>query len=270
VPHPHTQVYGGNTACVQVQVNGDPTLILDGGTGLHWLGEELLKGDFARGQGQAHLLLSHTQWSHIQGIPFFVPMLVPGNRFTICGCSPPGSSLAALLLAQMDPSFCPVPNFFDHRIGARVEIRDLRQGDFALGSLRVMARPLSQVAGQPCLGYRLQAGGAVLAYLPEVEYLEEGHRNQALELARDANLLIHDARFTAAEYPKHRGQGHACDRDAVEMALEAGAERLVLFNHHPERLDAGIEAMLKKYAGMDLPVEAGRERHEYILGKESA
>ena len=266
-PEPTNSGYGGNTPCVEVVTGENQRLILDGGLGLHWLGRSLLKAGFGNGKGQAHILLSHTHWGHIQGIPFCTPtMLIPGNHFTVYGCGTPDDSLADLLRKQMETTYCPVPNFLKAGIGAKIEIREIDEGGFKIGSTSVEVRQVNHAPGTVCLGYRLDDGATSLAYLPDVEYLEDAHRAQALELARGVDLLLHDAHFTTAEYAQQRGQGHACDRDAFEIAREAGARHLLLFHHHPDHGDDAIDAVVSTYADQSIPVQGAREGAEYVLG----
>lgn len=262
VPHPDTQIYGGNTVCIEIESEGAPTLILDAGMGLHWLGNHLLKGAFGRGQGRAHILLTHVHWDHIQGIPFFTPMLIPGNRVTIYG---PDAELASQLLTQMNTTFCPVPNFFVHGTGAEVEVIETDESAFAVGSVRIHASLINHRDGVTCLGYRIESDGTSIAYLPDVEYLEEAHRRQVINLVQGVDLLFHDAMLTAAEYPSHRGRGHCSIDDSVDIATRAEVGRLVLFSHHPDRSDAEIDVILESLAGNDLEVDAGREGSEYAL-----
>ena len=269
--NPRQRGYGGNTPCVEVETAARQRLILDGGMGLHWLGRALLEDGFDQGRGQAHLLLTHTHWGHIQGIPFCTPpMLIAGNRFTICGPGHASASLADLLAAQMDPAYCPVPNFLDPGIGADLDIREIDEGEFKIGGARILARRVKHVPDAICLGYRLEDGAASLAYLPDVEYLEDAHRAPAVELARGVDLLLHDAHFTTAEYPRQRGRGHACNRDAVEIAREAKVGQLLLFHHHPDRADITIDAVVRAYARQDIPVQGAREGAEYVLGEDQS
>lgn len=235
--------------------------------GLHWLGRSLRQSDFARGSGKAHLLLSHTHWDHIQGIPFFTPpMLIPGNHFAIYGCGTGDQTLDELLRKQMDTVYCPVPNFFNADIGAHVEVREVDEEKLEIGATQIQIRRVNRLANSVCLGYRLESGSASLAYLPDVEYLEEAHLEPALELARDADLLIHDAYFTAAEYAAAARQGHCCDRAAVDLAETAGARQLLLFSHHPDHGDNTIDAVVETHADRAFPVAGAREGAEYTLG----
>ncbi|MEE2832270.1 MAG: hypothetical protein VYD18_07910 [Candidatus Latescibacterota bacterium] len=107
---------GGNTPCVGVRTVDGELLILDAGIGLHWLGTELLGNGFAEG-GQAHILITHTHWGHIQGLPFFPPMLVGGCHIHLYG-SGGSAPLGNVLRRRMERAYCPVPNFFDDGVGA--------------------------------------------------------------------------------------------------------------------------------------------------------
>ena len=257
--------YGGNTPCVEVRADDGELLILDAGIGLHWLGDELMADGFGGGKGNGHILLSHTHWGHIQGIPFCLPMLISGNHFSIYGNGGSADSLADLLLEQMDSYYCPVPNFFDDKIGALLSIQEIDEVEFDIGDTRVTTRRVNHVPDTVCLGFRLENGESTVAYIPDVEYLDEGHREPALALAAQADLLIHDAHHTVSEYADRRGCGHGCDSDAVEIARRAGARRLVLFHHHPDRTDDDIDALVSSRSSCDFPVEAAREGAEYEL-----
>ncbi len=264
IPSPETRHYGVNTPCVQIDAAGAEPLILDGGMGLHWLGNTLAQGAFGSGKGRANLLISHTHWSHIQGIPFFVPMLVPGNDIAIYGRG--GEyTLRELLLEQMQPTYCPVPNFFCAQIGAQVTVRELDDTPLQFGPLHIEHCALGSAHGGPRIAYRIGDGQSTLAYIPAIEYLDKAIQERAIELARHADLLIHDAYYSDEEYEKKRGRGHSSPRHAIDTALRAHARRLVLFNHHAERTDAEIDAIAAIQASAALPVEAAREGSEYNL-----
>ena len=261
-PEPTKAGYGGSTPCVQVEAPDGELLILDAGFGLHFLGDDLL----AKAGGEpiaAHLFLTHFHWAHIQGLPFFVPLYVRGNRATLYGDPGPAASLEAVLREQMDACYCPVPNFFDAQTGADLSLSEVGESRFAVGATTVATRRVNHVPGEPCLGYRLESGGRSLAYIPDVEYLEEAHRETAVDLARDVDLLIHDAHFSSRGHVP--GCGHASDADAVAVARQAGAARLLLFHHHPEHADETIDAMVRSHQGNGLPVEGARQGAELLL-----
>lgn len=259
-----TQQYGASTLCIQVECPGADTLILDGGIGLHWLGNALLAESFGRGQGKAHLFFSHTHWSHIQGVPFFVPLLIPGNSIGLYGCGG-RSSTKKTLCDQMKPANCPVPDFFDDAIGAQVEVSELTKSPVRLRSLLVEHAEMDHVHGSPRLAYRISDGKHALAYIPAVEYLDDGVRTAAGTLAKDVDMLIHDAYYSDEEYPAQQGRGHSCPQQAMEIAHRAGAKRLLLFNHHPERTDQALDKAAAALNSAELPVEFGREKGVYEL-----
>jgi phosphoribosyl 1,2-cyclic phosphodiesterase len=257
--------YGGNTCCIEVQT-ADDCIVLDGGIGLHWLGKELMRGAFGRGQGQGHVLLARSQWDHIQGIPFFIPLLIEGNRFTIYGSNSTSMPLSQALEAQMARAYCPVPNFLGPNIGAKVKIKGLETaGNIDLGTVRIRYHQVSGGPHRDGLGYRLEANGASMAYLPSIEYSDQSDRQIALDLAAGVDLLVHDSYYSPAEYKDNQGQGHASDADAVRIAQDAQARRLLLFHHHPDHDDAFIDARVASHGHCGLPVAGAREGEEFVL-----
>jgi phosphoribosyl 1,2-cyclic phosphodiesterase len=265
---PLGQGLGGNTPCVLVESGADPPVILDAGSGLHWLGNALMERGFAAQVRRAHLFLTHTHWAHVQGIPFFAPFLAPGCHLTFYGPGSGGRSLWDLLNLQMDSVYCPVPNAFRGDVGSWAEARELDERVVEAGRARVTARRVNHVPRSTCLGYRVETDDAVLAYLPDVEYPTAADRQPALELAQGADLLLHDACFTETEYPAHQGQGHASEVQAVELAREAEVRRLLLFHHHPSRSGAEEYGVIDPDGKDGLTVEAAREGAAFDLGSQ--
>ena len=264
MPSPEMARYGGNTPCVGVRTGDGELLILDAGIGLHWLGTDLLGNGFAEGD-QAHILITHTHWGHIQGLPFFPPMLMGGCRIHLYG-SGGNASLASVLRRQMERAYCSVPNFFDDHIGATLTVKDIDERAFRIGTTTVTPRRVNHAPGVPTFGFRLDDGSSSMAYIPDVEYLDDAHRRPALELADGVDLLIHDAHHTVAEYETRRGFGHCSDATAVALAREAGVGKILLFHHHPDHDDHVIDGIVSAHADGDLSVEAAAERTEYLLG----
>ncbi|MCC7261364.1 MAG: MBL fold metallo-hydrolase [Candidatus Latescibacteria bacterium] len=263
-PSPDTAGYGGDTCCVEVRTPGGTALILDAGMGLHWLGRSLMEGAFGSGQGQAHLLLTHTHWSHIQGIPFFVPLLIAGNQFTLYGPGE-GEPLQDAMRQQLHPIYCPVPNFFNDQVGATVRIEEVEEGDLTIGDAQVKVRRVNHSPGSTCFAYRLEAGGRALAYIPDIEYSGEADRRPALELAHRVDLLFHDAH--CGDGCQHAGCGHSSAAQAVALALEAGVRRLALFHHHPERTDQEIDSVVAAHQQRGLVVEGARQGQVYKMSR---
>ncbi len=258
-PEPEYARYGGNTPCVAVVLNDGSDLIFDAGMGFRWLTLDLLS------QGPkpspVSLCLTHCHWDHIQGIPFSPMMYVPGYRVCIYGRGSQGHSLQENILHQMEPAYCPVPNFFLREdVGAHVEISELGDGPVRVGSARLMARSLPRGESDLCTGYRVEDGGKVLAYLSDLEYPKgPASCEEAIELARGADLLIHDAQYLPSEKAGRRGWGHSTFEDAVELARLAGARRVALYHHDPARTDRELDALVLSLQRTETQIFAARE-----------
>ena len=250
-PGPGTVRFGGNTSCIEVVTNSGARVILDCGTGARPLGMELM----ARGPKpiRATLLLGHTHWDHIQGFPFFAPVFVPGNQFTICAPAGVGHSLAGVLAGQMEFTYFPVAL---DQLPATIEYKDLSEGTYEFNGVRVIAQFLNHPATS--LAYRIEADGVVVVHACDHEpfasvlwregakpgYIEsilhEGDRRHALFM-NHADLLIHDAQYTPEEYPGKKNWGHSTYQYAVELAASADVRRLALTHHDPTHDDAFLE-----------------------------
>ncbi|MCP4809057.1 MAG: MBL fold metallo-hydrolase [Proteobacteria bacterium] len=230
---------GGNTTCLAIS-SGDHVLLLDGGTGLRAFGES-----WGYRPLTATVLFTHVHWDHIQGVPFFGPAFHPDSRLTFGGAAE-GEIRAALAGQMTTPCF---PITLD-AFAASVAWRQVRSGRaFQDGPFRITPLRLAHPGG--VLAYRVEADGASVVFATDVEHA--GQIDPALvELARGADLLVHDAQYTAAEYagdggPARIGWGHSTVDEALEVAERAEVGRLALFHHDPARTDDGV-AVLEAYA----------------------
>jgi CheY-like chemotaxis protein/phosphoribosyl 1,2-cyclic phosphodiesterase len=256
-PGPTTVRYGGNTACVEVRTADGTLIILDCGTGAHEFGQVLATEGPQPIHG--HLLITHTHWDHIQGFPFFAPLFVPGNVWDIYAPGGLGKRLEETLAGQMEYAYFPVTL---EQLGASIRYHGLVEGGVDVGSARVTARYLNHPG--LTLGYRIQAGGAVVVYATDHEP-HAGHPPEAssesvpgfhsvpvhredqahIEFLRGADLVIHDAQYTAAEYPQKVGWGHSPMEYAVDVGLAAGVKRLALFHHDPTHDDDMLDHLVE-------------------------
>jgi phosphoribosyl 1,2-cyclic phosphodiesterase len=239
-PGPATVRYGGNTPCIEVRC-GQRLIILDGGTGLRCLGQSLMA---AGGPVEADFFLSHLHWDHIQGIPFFTPAFVPGNRFRIYGERKGDRGLQAVLEGQMtDPNF-PVPlsimrselSFHEIEPWIGVELGD---------GITVRTAPMNHPNG--CLGLRVEYGGRALVYTTDTEHDPAGGPPDpnVVSLAQDADALIYDAMYTEAQYRGGRvGWGHSTFSEALRVARAANVGTLYFFHHDPVHDDAFLDEQL--------------------------
>jgi phosphoribosyl 1,2-cyclic phosphodiesterase len=237
-PGAATRRYGGNTPCVEVRA-GRGQLIVDAGSGLRALGERLRDTDRPV---EADVLLSHYHYDHLQGLPFFAPLAEPQNHFVFWGPRREGRSVQDVLEGQMVPPYFPVA--LDKVARAKLEFRTIDPGvPFEIGAVRITSTELDHPGGS--LGYRLEYRGRSLVYATDVEHT--ARPSEALvELAQGADVLVHDAMYTEAEYEEHQGWGHSTWPGAVATAEAARVKMLVLFHHDPERDDRSLDAVLKR------------------------
>ncbi|MGE0352617.1 MAG: MBL fold metallo-hydrolase [Gemmatimonadales bacterium] len=266
-PGPQTARYGGNTACVAVAGPGDDLVILDAGSGIRPLGLELVKA--SRNGIRADILVSHTHWDHIQGLPFFKPLNVKGNTVRIFGAAQEGISLESILDRQMDPMVFPIPL---RALAAELTVTEVSEAAFEVDGFRVESFRLRHPG--TTLGFRLTPvrGGPPMAYLTDNELGEGGSyevpddwRRQLVRFLGGVETLIHDGMYSDALLAQRAGWGHSSPRQAVALAAECGVRRLVLFHHEPENDDDEIDRMLEearvdaRAAAPGLTVEAARE-----------
>jgi len=245
-PGPTTLRYGGNTSCVEVRLEDGALLIFDAGTGLRALGQALLAHP---GPVRAHLFLSHTHWDHIQGLPFFPPAYIAGTELTILGPGHGRLTLEKIVTGQMRRPYFPLPM---HAMAAKITFVQLGEGSMVELPNGVTVE--SGVVNHPgcTLGYRLTVNGTVLTYTTDNEPFGDVAASQHLAqpshhvaLARDADLLIQDAQYTPEEYHQSRvGWGHSTYLDALHIAQQAHAKRLVLFHHDPSHTDAEVDRIV--------------------------
>ena len=257
-PGPTTVYYGGNTSCAEVRTGGE-IIILDAGTGLRALGRDLM-AEFADQPLNLTLLLTHTHWDHIQGLPYFMPMYQPHNRIRILGFEGARQGLVNILSGQMESPYFPIGL---KKLPGNVVIEELKSMDFNIGAVRVQAA----FANHPgiCVGYRLFTTGGSIAFFPDHE-THYRHREpqqhpasggDSLNPAQSedqklagflhrTDVLIADAQYDCEEYKQHIGWGHGCVDDAVTLALQAQVKHLVLFHHDPDHDDARVSKMVER------------------------
>ncbi|HEX9730283.1 MAG TPA: MBL fold metallo-hydrolase [Gemmatimonadales bacterium] len=245
-PGAETARYGGNTSCVAVSeeaVGDDRLVILDAGTGIRPLGRELT----ANGNGPLtlDLLVTHTHWDHIQGLPFFAPFFGEANSVRIAGPKQGAVDLERILRDQMNPVVFPVPL---DQLDAQLTVTHVEPGDFEVDGFIVQSIRLRHPG--VTLGYRLtpKSGGASMAYITDNELGSGGEygegpdwRAELVRFLEGTSVMIHDAMYTAEELDSHRGWGHSSHVESVALACEAGVDTLVLFHHRPEHDDAAMD-----------------------------
>ncbi len=274
-PGPDTMRYGGNTSCVQVTLSDGTTVVLDAGTGIRTMG--LAKPTL---EHPMTILLTHLHLDHIQGLMFFAPCYTPQSEIVICGPAAVEGSLLDRIARYISAPLSPVEV---RELPCHVSFRELQTSSWRIGPATVHAHAVSHRG--PTLGYRIEDVGATLVYIPDHEPalgapidLLEDEWISGLALARDADLLIHDAQYTDEEYPNHLGWGHSSMSDALAFARRAAARQVLLFHHEPLHDDDMLDGLAVEARerwgtaggdpqqidlareGMEVEVAAARER----------
>src|SRR4051795_204842 len=261
IPAPRAEMalHGGNTSCVELTLSDGTEVILDAGTGITDLGRAR-----DRGEKPVHLLLTHLHLDHIQGLMFFEPLFNPTCEVRVSGPIAFGGSLLSRLARYISAPLAPIEI---RELPASVTFHEMPTGRFQMGPATVEAAFVNHRG--PTLGFRITDGDSTLAYIPDHEpalgqRLDGSAREwiSGLELAQDADLLIHDCQYTEAEYEGRMGWGHSATSHTMAFARQSGAKRLALFHHDPLHDDATVGAIVddaRSQAGGSLEVAAARE-----------
>ncbi len=275
-PGPSTVRYGGNTSCVEIRSDAGTLIVVDCGTGAHALGAKVLEQSGGEPM-EGHLLISHTHWDHIQGLPFFAPLFEPNHSWHIYAPRGLASSVIETLAGQMQYAYFPITL---DQLAARVHYHDLVDGTFDIGDVSVTTHYLNHPA--LTLGYRLRADGATVVYAADHEphnrdlagggdLRSSRHDLDHLRFLQDADLVVHDAQYLAAEYTAKAGWGHSTVEYVVDAAEQARVARLALYHHDPSRDDDAVDGLVElararaDAAGFDGEVFAAEEGMEIEL-----
>lgn len=226
--------YGGNTSCVEVNVN-DRIIILDAGTGVRMLGNCLMD----RNLKDYLFLQSHTHWDHINGFPFFAPVYrddvtikVMAGHLSECG------GIHKVLSSQMCQPTFPVPF---SELSASLSFTDFKSGDsFSLGDgIFVRTAPMKHPDGGT--GYRIECEGSSICYVTDTEHIIGQPDQDILELIEGADLVIYDSTYTDEEYPQFKGWGHSTWQEGIRLCRSADVAQLAIFHHDPSHDDAFMD-----------------------------
>ncbi len=245
VPGKKSLKYGGNTCCVSIQFPKNNLFILDAGSGIKQLSNHLLST-----QGpklHAKILISHPHWDHINALPFFVPLYIPGNEFEILGASHGDITMRELISAQMDGVYFPITM---KEFASRTYFRNLKEEEIEINNIKLKTMLLSHPG--TCLGYRLEYKNRSICYITDNELFPENSRNYNLDywekltaFLSSADILITDTTYTDEEYKQKSTWGHSSVSQVVKLAHQAGVKELHIIHHDPDQNDDDIDMKLK-------------------------
>jgi len=257
-PGPRTIRYGGNTTCIEVRTNQDALLVLDAGTGIYPLGEHL-HGSAAV---EAHLLITHSHWDHINGLTMFEPLFDPRTRCHVYGGPEDrtGRSIEHIFEVQFQNSYFPIS---EAQLAAALDFRTLSETEvFEIADARVSTVLMNHPI--PNFGYRIECGGKSLFFSGDHEPFFNPHpantprfaehqiridqHSAAIDGAlKDVDALIVDCTYTQSEYPQKTGWGHGTFDSALALAKRVGARHLYCTHHLPTRSDDELEAVFAAF-----------------------
>ncbi len=278
-PGPHTMRYGGNTTCIEVRSDDNSLIVLDAGSGIFPLAQQLLK----QLPVQANVFITHTHWDHIQGLPFFTPLYIPGNSVRIHGGFDiiSGRGIDQIMEVQLQYSYFPVR---EAEMRAGIEYVTLNIGEpVSVGDATVTPLMLNHPVVN--FGYRVDCNGKSVfftgdhepwgnIYAPEdegyAEYqqmvdMQQGQLDRALA---GLDVLIADSSYTAAEYPAKVGWGHGTMEGHIAWARRLGVKKLVCTHHEPTRSDDELEQVFAAALAGSGYVPGGPGEPEIMLSRE--
>lgn len=223
--------YGGNTSCIEIAA-GDRRFVLDAGTGIRQLGQEIFKANVR----EIPLLLTHTHWDHINGFPFFGPAYDPKRSMRIMAghLLKNNSSIRTVLSAQMDNPMFPVPLA---AMRSEKTFEDFNAGDsFNLfPDVRIRTAPLNHPNN--ATAYRIEHAGKAAVYVTDTEHVPGKPDQNILALIEGADLVIYDSTYTEEEFPSKIGWGHSTWNEGISLCRAANVKRLAIFHHDPDHTD---------------------------------
>ncbi len=265
VPGKDTIIYGGNTTCVEIAHENGKRIIIDAGTGIRELANEL---ESYNENVDIHLLITHIHWDHVLGFPFFYPIYKSSTRISVDGYRSCMKGLRYSFDNKMGDGFFPIR--FEE-LKAKINFLDrLGKGKLDIEGIKIDSIPLIHPQGG--LGFRFSQGKKKLVFITDNELdTKEKSFEDYIKFCKGADILIHDAHFKPDEILKHRGWGHSDYISTLELALLADVKKLILFHHAPERKDADLikavlhcqEIIMEKDASLE--VEAAKEGSGFVL-----
>ncbi|MDH4162249.1 MAG: MBL fold metallo-hydrolase [Nitrospirota bacterium] len=258
--------YGGDTTCIEIRSSENDIIIIDAGTGMRKLGNKLLTEE----KRSYNLLLTHAHWDHLMGFPFFKPIYMKGTRIDMYGCPFTQDSIKAIFARSMVAPYFPVEF---NQIQAEITSAGICSEGFHIGPMHI--EPIHLSHPNQGIGYKFSENGKSFVFLTDNE-LTLKHSGGCeygdyLRFSEGADLLIHDAEYTEAQYKMTKGWGHSVYTDALRLAMESGVKQFGLFHHNQERLDEDLDRMVEDcksiaaQQGKSLQIFAAQAGQEMVL-----
>ena len=233
--------YGGNTTCLEVWLD-DRLLIIDAGTGIRLLGEQLVKNNVKN----IDVFITHSHWDHIMGFPFFMPIYNKDVKIRIFGCTSSYKKLQDIFAGQMSYEYFPV-SFSD--LKSEIQFQETCGDKYRINNHTIKTIQTNHPIYTT--GIRIEKDNKSFVFITDNELNLEKPKTKPekfIEFCSDADYLIHDAQFTDMEYPKHTGWGHSTFEQVIALAKESNAKNAGFYHHGPDRKDIELDGLLMKYS----------------------
>ena len=232
--------YGGDTTCIEIRTHEDEIIIIDAGTGIRKLGNQLLK----ERRYHYHMIFTHSHWDHILGFPFFKPIYRKETFIRMFGCPSTQESVRKMIGKVMTAPNFPV-DFAN--VQANISYQEACEDSFSIKSMVVT--PILTSHPNPGIGYKFVENGRCFVFLTdnELAFKHPGGLDYKdyVNFSFQADLLIHDSEYTAEDYKTRRRWGHSAYKDALKLALDAKAKKLGLFHHNQDRTDQEVDEIVQ-------------------------
>lgn len=266
-PGKNLEKYGGNTTCFEITTSLGNTIIIDAGSGIRNLGNNILKSSKIK---EIILLLTHAHWDHLMGFPFFTPAYLSEYKIDIYGGDYSNQTLETFLRHQMEHPYFPVDyNMLKAELNFKNSEEDLLLND----TIEINSIQLNHPDGG--VGYKFSENGKSLTFITDNE-LDFQHKNgptvdDFISFCSNSDVLFHDAQYNNREYTKTIGWGHSTFQSAVNLAIKANVKVLGFCHHDPNRTDKQLDIIVERYndelkkRGKKLRVFAVKEKTKYNI-----
>jgi ribonuclease BN (tRNA processing enzyme) len=265
-PSPETNLIGGNTSCVQVEQD-DVMIILDAGSGI-----QRLNGHIPDHIKRIDILLTHLHLDHIMGLGFFSALYNPNMTVNIWGPTGANHSLEKRLTRYLSPPLFPI-RLKD--LPCELHLHEVNHSEFSIGSIKINSAYVCHPG--PTLGFRLECNSGILCYIPDHEpalgstnFPNVPDWTSGCTLAKDSDILLHDAQYTTEEYVNRVGWGHSTMKDAIQFAEMSNVKNLLFFHHDPSHTDDYLATEMNKELEsqtVDFNVGLASEGDQYFINK---